>query len=83
MLAISRYVRVQPLEQLSPTLLYIYILQIVFNPTTYPNFLRFLAPHKRTTDVIKTQMTISVSRNGGALEWATMLCTRRVSYLGI
>ena len=78
MLAISRSVRVQPLEQLSSTLLYIYILQIVFNPTTYPKFLRFLAPHKRTTDVIKTQMTSSVSRHGGALEWVAMLCTSTV-----
>ncbi|KAH9993165.1 hypothetical protein BJV77DRAFT_1067314 [Russula vinacea] len=41
---------------------------IVFNPPTYPNFLRFLALHKRSVEVIKTQMTFSVSRDGGAFE---------------
>jgi predicted NAD/FAD-binding protein len=46
------------------------MLQIIFNPTTYPNFLRFLALHKRTVEAIKTQMTSSVSRDNGAFEWA-------------
>ncbi|KAG6877698.1 hypothetical protein C0993_005023 [Termitomyces sp. T159_Od127] len=44
---------------------------IVFNPTTYPNFLRFLRLHKNTNDlVLPTEMTFSVSRDGGAFEWA-------------
>jgi predicted NAD/FAD-binding protein len=46
-------------------------LQIVFNPTTYPNFLRFLALHKRTIDVIKTEMTSSISRDSGAFGLAS------------
>jgi predicted NAD/FAD-binding protein len=44
--------------------------QIVFNPPTYPNFLRFLDLRKRTVEVIETEMTFSVSRDGGAFEWA-------------
>jgi hypothetical protein len=44
--------------------------QIVFNPPTYPNFLRFLKLHKRTVEVIETDMTFSVSRDGGMFEWA-------------
>jgi predicted NAD/FAD-binding protein len=43
--------------------------QIVFNPPTYPNFLRFLKLHP-AIEIIKTQMTFSVSRDGGAFEWA-------------
>jgi predicted NAD/FAD-binding protein len=43
--------------------------QIVFNPPTYPNFLRFLELHP-SIEIIKTQMTFSVSRDGGAFEWA-------------
>lgn len=44
---------------------------IVFNPTTYPNFLRFLRMHPATRDrILQTEMTFSVSRNGGAFEWA-------------
>jgi predicted NAD/FAD-binding protein len=44
---------------------------IVFNPTTYPNFLRFLRMHPSTRDlIIPTEMTFSVSRDGGAFEWA-------------
>jgi predicted NAD/FAD-binding protein len=44
------------------------ILQIVFSPLTYPNFLRFFALHKPTAEVINTQMTFSVSHNSGAFE---------------
>ena len=67
--------------------------QIVFNPSTYPNFLRFLqlfppSPKKNpsrlqsllrrsedvfdpwTIPIIPTEMTFSISRNGGAFEWA-------------
>jgi predicted NAD/FAD-binding protein len=44
-------------------------LQIVFNPPTYPNFLRFLKLHP-SIERINTQMTFSVSRDGGAFEWA-------------
>lgn len=48
------------------------------NPTTYPNFLRFLKlfPPKTCNDedpgipVVNTAMTFSVSRDGGVLEWA-------------
>ncbi|KAF5377876.1 hypothetical protein D9615_006709 [Tricholomella constricta] len=44
---------------------------IVFNPSTYPNFLRFLRLHANTEKVIlPTEMTFSVSRDGGAFEWA-------------
>ncbi|KAF8482445.1 amine oxidase [Russula ochroleuca] len=62
---------------------------IVFNPPTYPNFLRFLALHKHSVEVIKTQMTFSVSRDGGAFEWAgdglrSVFCQpRRVFDLGM
>lgn len=45
--------------------------QIVFNPTTYPNFLRFLnlyAPTKAA--IISTALTFSVSRDEGLFEWA-------------
>ena len=43
---------------------------MVFNPLNCPNFLRFLELHKRTVEVIKTDMTFSVSRDGGVFEWA-------------
>lgn len=64
-------------------------MQIVFNPPTYPNFLRFLTLHKRSVEMIKTQMTFSVSRDGGAFEWAgdglrSVFCQpRRVFDLGM
>ncbi|KAH9999630.1 hypothetical protein BJV74DRAFT_944710 [Russula compacta] len=62
---------------------------IVFNPPTYPNFLRFLELHSREVEVIKTQMTFSVSRDAGAFEWAgdglrSVFCQpRRVLDLGM
>jgi hypothetical protein len=40
-------------------------------PPTYPNSLRFLAPQKCPVEVIKTQITFGVSRDGGAFEWAS------------
>ncbi|KAL1741427.1 hypothetical protein HDZ31DRAFT_45464 [Schizophyllum fasciatum] len=43
--------------------------QIVFNPTTYPNFLRFLRMNPEIT-ILPTEMTFSVSRDHGAFEWA-------------
>ncbi|KAI0087885.1 FAD/NAD(P)-binding domain-containing protein [Irpex rosettiformis] len=44
---------------------------IVFNPTTYPNFLRFLHLHPSLASAIQpTNMTFSVSRDDGAFEWA-------------
>jgi predicted NAD/FAD-binding protein len=48
------------------------ISQIVFNPPTYPNFDRFLDLRRRAgvVEVIETEMTFSVSRDGGAFEWA-------------
>ena len=64
-------------------------MQIVFNPPTYPNFLRFLALRKSSVEVIKTQMTFSVSRDSGAFEWAgdglrSVFCQpRRVFALGM
>ncbi|THH11128.1 hypothetical protein EW146_g8150 [Bondarzewia mesenterica] len=42
---------------------------IVFNPTSYPNFLRFLHSHP-AIEILPTKMTFSVSRDGGAFEWA-------------
>jgi len=69
--------------------------QIVFNPTTYPNFLRFVKLYPPSNGVrlprllswfrgkssagpevdtgiriLPTKMTFSVSRDGGAFEWA-------------
>ncbi|KAK7443219.1 hypothetical protein VKT23_015816 [Stygiomarasmius scandens] len=41
---------------------------IVFNPSTYPNFLRFLRMHPNVP-IAPTDMTFSVSRDGGAFEW--------------
>ncbi|RDB14864.1 hypothetical protein Hypma_016412 [Hypsizygus marmoreus] len=44
---------------------------IVFNPSTYPNFLRLLRMHGSTRGLVTpTEMTFSVSRDGGAFEWA-------------
>ncbi|KAG6854296.1 hypothetical protein C0991_008545 [Blastosporella zonata] len=44
---------------------------IVFNPSTYPNFLRFLRLQNSTAELIlPTEMTFSVSRDGGEFEWA-------------
>ncbi|KAH9841479.1 uncharacterized protein C8Q71DRAFT_331646 [Rhodofomes roseus] len=43
---------------------------IVFNPTTYPNFLRFLCLYPSLKARIQaTDMTFSVSRDNGAFEW--------------
>ncbi|KZT73872.1 FAD/NAD(P)-binding domain-containing protein [Daedalea quercina L-15889] len=43
---------------------------IVFNPSTYPNFLRFLRSYPNLRSRIQaTDMTFSVSRDGGAFEW--------------
>ncbi|KAG1841931.1 hypothetical protein DFJ58DRAFT_68672 [Suillus subalutaceus] len=51
---------------------------IVFNPTTYPNFLQFLQliPAIR---ILQTEMTFSVCRDSGLFEWggkilATLFC---------
>ncbi|KAG0692566.1 hypothetical protein DFH29DRAFT_759791, partial [Suillus ampliporus] len=42
---------------------------IVFNPTTYPNFLRFLQRIPKIR-ILKTEMTFSVCRDSGLFEWA-------------
>ncbi|KAG2123795.1 hypothetical protein DEU56DRAFT_893401 [Suillus clintonianus] len=42
---------------------------IVFNPTTYPNFLRFLQ-RIPTIRILQTEMTFSVCRDSGLFEWA-------------
>ncbi|KAG9097801.1 hypothetical protein FRC06_007176 [Ceratobasidium sp. 370] len=44
--------------------------QIVCNPPSYPNFLKFLALSNIEVPVIPTEMTFSVSRDGGLFEWA-------------
>lgn len=44
-------------------------LQIVFNPSTYPNFLSFLHQYP-SIKILPTEMTFSVSRDFGAFEWA-------------
>jgi predicted NAD/FAD-binding protein len=44
-------------------------MKIVFNPSTYPNFLRFLAQYSSIV-IEPTEMTLSVSRDFGAFEWA-------------
>ncbi|PPQ94348.1 hypothetical protein CVT25_000404 [Psilocybe cyanescens] len=86
-----------------------YARQIVFNPSTYPNFLRFLQlypPSKETRhnllpswihhkekaaantgeekgiQILPTEMTFSISRDGGVFEWAgknlaTVFCQAR------
>ncbi|KAF5328927.1 hypothetical protein D9758_016824 [Tetrapyrgos nigripes] len=41
---------------------------IVFNPSTYPNFLRFLKLHPKIP-IAQTEMTFSISRNQGDFEW--------------
>ena len=47
-----------------------YPTQIVLNPCTYPNFLRFLCMESGTRSCIQaTNMTFSVSRDHGAFEW--------------
>jgi predicted NAD/FAD-binding protein len=81
--------------------------QIVFNPSTYPNFLRFLKLYPPSNGarlprllswvwgkssagpevdtgicILPTKMTFSVSRDGGAFEWAgkspaTLFCQVR------
>ncbi|KAJ3015441.1 hypothetical protein NUW54_g1049 [Trametes sanguinea] len=44
---------------------------IVFNPSTYPNFISFLKMHPDLAKrILPTEMTFSVSRDGGAFEWA-------------
>lgn len=42
--------------------------QIVLNPSTYPNFLRFLKLND--IPILPTEMTFSVSRDQGLFEWA-------------
>ncbi|KIK92424.1 hypothetical protein PAXRUDRAFT_829965 [Paxillus rubicundulus Ve08.2h10] len=42
---------------------------IVFNPSTYPNFIRFLNRYPDIT-LLPTEMTFSVSRDHGLFEWA-------------
>ncbi|TFY82581.1 hypothetical protein EWM64_g1419 [Hericium alpestre] len=42
---------------------------IVLNSTTYPNFLRFLRQCP-SVEILPTDMTFSVSRDGGEFEWA-------------
>ncbi|KAH7923353.1 FAD/NAD(P)-binding domain-containing protein [Leucogyrophana mollusca] len=42
---------------------------IVLNPSTYPNFLRFLKRYPKIT-ILPTEMTFSVSRDRGLFEWA-------------
>lgn len=42
---------------------------IVFNTITYPNFTRFLGLHPQI-NILPSQMSFSVSRDGGAFEWA-------------
>ncbi|KAJ7608445.1 FAD/NAD(P)-binding domain-containing protein [Roridomyces roridus] len=41
---------------------------IVFNPSTYPNFINFLK--QQGIQYVPTEMTFSVSRDRGAFEWA-------------
>lgn len=45
--------------------------QIVFNPSTYPNFINFLNQYPDLADrILPTEMTFAVSRDMGAFEWA-------------
>ncbi|KAI8986057.1 FAD/NAD(P)-binding domain-containing protein [Trametes punicea] len=47
------------------------ISQIVFNPSTYPNFIKFLKMYPDLAGrILPTEMTFSVSRDLGAFEWA-------------
>ncbi|KAG8712837.1 hypothetical protein FRC08_014025 [Ceratobasidium sp. 394] len=55
---------------------------IVCNPPSYPNFLKFLALPDVRVPVVPTEMTFSVSRDGGLFEWAgkdlaTVFCQAR------
>ena len=43
---------------------------IVLNPSTYPNFLRFLKLYPSNIKILPTEMTFSVSRDDGKFEWA-------------
>lgn len=43
---------------------------VVFNPYTYPNFLRFLKLYPAIV-ILPTQMSFSISRDDGAFEWAS------------
>ncbi|KAI0335787.1 FAD/NAD(P)-binding domain-containing protein [Cubamyces sp. BRFM 1775] len=44
---------------------------IVFNPSTYPNFINFLKLYPDLAErILPTEMTFSVSRDLGAFEWA-------------
>ncbi|KAI0720581.1 FAD/NAD(P)-binding domain-containing protein [Cerioporus squamosus] len=44
---------------------------IVFNPSTYPNFINFLKQYPDLAErILQTEMTFSVSRDMGAFEWA-------------
>ncbi|PBK63091.1 FAD/NAD(P)-binding domain-containing protein [Armillaria solidipes] len=42
---------------------------IVLNPSTYPNFLRFLKLHP-SVEILPAEMTFSVTRDSGKFEWA-------------
>ncbi|OJT09895.1 hypothetical protein TRAPUB_13638 [Trametes pubescens] len=45
--------------------------QIVFNPSTYPNFINFLNMYPDLAKrILPTEMTFAVSRDMGAFEWA-------------
>lgn len=44
--------------------------QIVFNPTTYPNFLRFPVDRYLDITLLPTEMSFGVSRDHGVFEWA-------------
>ena len=45
--------------------------KIVFNPSTYPNFINFLNLYPDLAErILHTEMTFSVSRDMGAFEWA-------------
>ncbi|TBU48550.1 FAD/NAD(P)-binding domain-containing protein [Dichomitus squalens] len=47
------------------------VTKIVFNPSTYPNFINFLNIFPDLAErIIKTEMTFSVSRDMGFFEWA-------------
>ncbi|KAI0826896.1 FAD/NAD(P)-binding domain-containing protein [Trametes gibbosa] len=44
---------------------------IVFNPSTYPNFINFLHMYSDLAErILPTEMTFAVSRDMGAFEWA-------------
>ncbi|KAF7325352.1 Amino-oxidase domain-containing protein [Mycena venus] len=46
----------------------VYVDTSFFNPSTYPNFIKFLKMH--TIKILPTEMTFSVSRDRGLFEWA-------------